>query len=291
MVQLLPTQMYKLQTEGPLNVQLSGRLFNAGFQSVPLYRGWNWMGYPVARTMATAEALEKLQAEEGDLIIGQGGIAIYNDGQWTGTLTEMNPGQGYMFHSVSDKNLFFNATAQSSSRRAQSSIFNVQSSIPEEWTVNKRKYPNVMGMIVQLWHDNVQADNGEWLLAAFCGDECRGVAQQVGDVLMMNVYGSGSETITFYVQNCETSEVLPVDESEPFQAEVLGTMQQPYVMHIGEKTGISLANDPSTKNGESIYQLDGRRVADSESSTPSSSLRKGIYVVTGGAKTKKMVRR
>ena len=287
--ELLPTQMYKLQMDGPLTVQLSGRLFNAGFRAVPLYEGWNWMGYPVARTMTPAEALAKLEAEEGDMLIGQDGMATYSDGQWTGTLMEMNPGQGYMFRSQSDKNLFLNATAQASSRRANSPR---RSSLPDDWTVNKRKYPNVMGMIAQLWHDDALADSGEWQLGAFCGDECRGVAQTVGDgepdqtVLMMNVYGTGSEPISFRVMNRETGEVLDAAEQESFRADVIGSMQQPYALHIGEKTGVrNVAND-TQQTQQATYDLQGRRVEAGQTA-------KGIYVVTDGRKnkTQKVVKR
>ena len=287
--ELLPTQMYKLQMDGPLTVQLSGRLFNAGFRAVPLYEGWNWMGYPVARTMTPTEALAKLEAEEGDMLIGQDGMATYSDGQWTGTLMEMNPGQGYMFRSQSDKNLFLNATAQASSRRANSPR---RSSLPDDWTVNKRKYPNVMGMIAQLWHDDALADSGEWQLGAFCGDECRGVAQTVGDgeptqtVLMMNVYGTGSEPISFRVMNRETGEVLDAAEQEAFRADVIGSMQQPYALHIGEKTGVRYVTNDTQQTQQATYDLQGRKVEAGQTA-------KGIYVVTDGRKnkTQKVVKR
>jgi hypothetical protein len=260
----------------PLTVQLSGRLFNAGFRSIPLYEGWNWMGYPVANTMTPTEALSKLEAEEGDMLIGQDGMATYNDGQWQGTLMAMNPGQGYMYRSASDKNLFLNATAQASSRRnvARRSMSDVQ--YPDGWTVDKRKYPNVMGMIGQLWNGSMQEDVSGWVLAAFCGDECRGIGQTVGDVLMMNVYGNGGEQIGFRVMNVETGEVLGVSSQEAFRPEVLGTMAQPYELHIGDPSGMQTIAMPS--RATVVYDLMGRRLQ------PSTPLGKGVYVVTDAEK-------
>ena len=274
--ELQPTQMYKLQMDQPLTVQLSGRLFNAGFRSIPLYEGWNWMGYPVANTMTPTEALSKLEAEEGDMLIGQDGMATYNDGQWQGTLMAMNPGQGYMYRSASDKNLFLNATAQASSRRnvARRSMSDVQ--YPDGWTVDKRKYPNVMGMIGQLWNGSMQEDVSGWVLAAFCGDECRGIGQTVGDVLMMNVYGNGGEQIGFRVMNMETGEVLGVSSQEAFRPEVLGTMAQPYELHIGDPSGMQTIAMPS--RATVVYDLMGRRLQ------PSTPLGKGVYVVTDAEK-------
>lgn len=270
--ELLPTQMYKLQLDEPMEVQLSGRLFNASFRSIPLYQGWNWMGYPVANTMTPAEALAKLEAEEGDMLIGQDGMSTYSDGQWQGTLLTMVPGQGYMFFSQSDKNLFFNASAQASSRRAYIERNRVNSAErPDGWSVDKHKYPNVMGVIAQLWNGQMQEDVAEWVLAAFCGNECRGIGQPVGEVMMMNVYGSGGEQIGFRVMNIETGEVLGVSNQEAFHPEVLGTMAQPYQLTMGEPTGIKSVSKASSPTA--IYDLMGRRLQ------PSTPLDKGIYVV------------
>ena len=285
--ELLPTQMYKLQMDEPLTVQLSGLLFNAAFRSIPLYAGWNWIGYPAAHTMTPDEALTRLEAEEGDFLIGQDGMAQYSDGQWTGTLTEMVPGQGYMYRSQGDKNLFLNATAQSSSRRqVQSSRFKVQSSIPEGWTVDKRKYPSVMGVIATLYSNGTPANTDEWLVGAFCGEECRGLAQNVSGTLMINVYGQGGEPIAFRAMNLATGEVMTSAEQETFRADVVGTLLQPYGLHIGQATGIVDIADGRWKADGSVYDLQGRQLTDGQ-------MTNGVYVVTDSRKTrtKKMVKR
>lgn len=284
---LLPTEMYKVQMNEAAQLQLSGLLFNAAFRSIPLYEGWNWMGYPVAKTMTPAEALAKLEAEEGDALIGQDGLATFSDGQWTGTLTELNPGQGYMYRSASDKNLFLNATAQSSSRKAnaQFSIHNEQ--LPDSWTVDKRKYPNVMGMVVCLYQNGNPVDDADdWLLGAFCGEECRGLAQTVGEQLMMNVYGQGGEKIVFYVMHRESGEILPVSESEEFRVDLVGSVHQPCVLNIGVLTGIDDIENPVWGGHQTIYDLQGRKVDDSQST-------KGVYIVTDGRQnqTQKVVKR
>ena len=284
--ELLPTEMYKVQMDEAAQVQLSGLLFNAAFRSIPLREGWNWMGYPVAKIMTPTEALAKLEAEEGDVIIGQDGMAQYSDGKWTGTLTEMQPGQGYMYRSVSDKNVFLNATAQSSSRRAQSAVAGVRRSMPEGWTVDKRRYPNVMGAVIQLCQDGVAVDAGEWLVGAFCGDECRGVAQMVDDVLMMNIYGQGGEQLTFRVVHRESGELVGISEQETFRADLLGSIHQPYELNMGQLTGI-VENEEMRNGGNEkwMYDLQGRKVK------PQTA--KGVYIVTDGNKsrTQKVVKK
>ena len=294
--ELLPTQMYKVQMAEADEVQLSGRLFNAAFRAVPLYAGWNWIGYPVAQTMTPAEALQKMEAEEDDAIIGRDGLATYSDGEWTGTLTEMVPGQGYMYRSASDKALFLNATAQASSRAVHRSRTMTDGQWPEDWTVDRQRYPNVMGMVAELWQDGKPVDDSsEWLLGAFSGGECRGLAETVGNHLMMNVYGHGGEKIDFFVMHRESGEILPVSESEEFRADLLGTVRQPYRLNMGVLTGIRDAT--RLNNNEQInnnwYDLQGRRISVSSASSENSVLPKGVYIVTDGQKkgTQKVVRK
>ena len=293
--ELLPTEMYKVQMTEGNQVQLSGLLFNAAFRSVPLREGWNWMGYPVAHTMTPAEALAKLEAEEGDILIGQDGMAQYSDGQWTGTLTELQPGLGYMYFSVSDKNLFLNATAQSSSRMVHRSRFMAPGSeMPEGWTVNKRKYPNVMGMVCDLYQEGTLADHDEWLVGAFSGDECRGLSQTVGGHLMMNIYGQGGEEIVFLALHRESGEVLDVSETETFRSDVLGSLQLPYELHSGVPTGIAQLEDDKLDGESYVYDLQGRRVKKSSVFNSQSSMQsKGIYIMTDGKKsrTRKVVKK
>ena len=284
--ELLPTQMYKVQMAATDEVQLSGKLFNAGFRSIPLHMGWNWIGYPVANVMSPTEALAKMDAQEGEVIIGQDGMSTFSDGHWTGTLEELHPGQGYMFLSLTDKNLFFNATAQASSRRANLQYTNSKRQLPEGWAVDKRKYPNVMGVVAQLCQNGSTVESDDWLVGAFCGNECRGVAQQVDDMLMMNVYGKGSEQIVFRIIHRESGEVVGISDNEDFGSTLLGTMHQPYILNIGQLTGIKDIERSALNNDNAVYDLQGRKV-DAEQTA------KGVYIVTDGSKseTQKVVRK
>ena len=287
--ELLPTEMYKVQMTEAEQVQLSGLLFNAAFRSVPLREGWNWIGYPVNKTMTPTEALAKLEAEEGDVLIGQDGMAQYNDGQWTGTLMELNPGHGYMYRSVSDKNLFLNATAQSSSRRAFVQRRKSSDQYSEVWQTDKRKYPNVMGTVIRLCKNGEAVNADEWLVGAFCGDECRGVAEPVSDVLMMNVYGRGNEQIVFRVIHRESGELVGVSGQEAFRTDLLGTMQQPYELNIGQLTGIKEIDNLRIDDPQSIYDLQGRKIDNGQS--VNGKLNRGVYIVTdsNNSQTQKVV--
>ncbi len=68
----------------------------ASVQTVALNQGWNWWTPTVATDLAT---LETALGSNGLLINSQdGGFARYEDNVWSGTLTEILPGQMYKIH-------------------------------------------------------------------------------------------------------------------------------------------------------------------------------------------------
>ena len=266
--ELLPTEMYKVQATEASGIQLSGLLFNAAFRSIPLAKGWNWIGYPVVNVMSVSEALTKLKADEDDAIMSQDGIALFSDGNWTGTLTTMTPGIGYMYRSGSDKSFFLNASAQASARKIEAT----PKSGGMAWTADKRKYRNVMGLIGHLYKDESLESNDDWIVGAFCNDECRGIAQDVDGHLMMNVFGEDGETIVFRAMRLTTGEILPIVEEVPMCSDLLGNFHSPYDLHIGSKTGIVSTEHYQPTNNEDVYDVQGRKV-------DKSRMNKGVYVI------------
>ncbi len=61
--------------------------------------GWNWISYLLLEEMPLTTALENLSAGNGDMIKSQDGYSTYNasTGRWTGSLSAMIPGQGYIY--------------------------------------------------------------------------------------------------------------------------------------------------------------------------------------------------
>ena len=115
-------------------------------------------------------------------------------------------------------------------------------------------------------------NNDDYVVGAFCDEECRGVAQISGRHLMMNVYGKSGETITFRVMHRESGEVQIIAEQEPLYSDLLGTIQKPYELHIGNFTGIISTNGYQDKNSTAVYDVQGRKVDKNQ-------MKKGVYVV------------
>ena len=62
------------------------------------------MAYPCGEAKSIAAAITN--AEAGDTIVSQDGTtATYNGSSWTGTLTMLTPGHGYLYKSVSAKQI------------------------------------------------------------------------------------------------------------------------------------------------------------------------------------------
>ena len=231
-----PTELYKVEMSTADNIQLSGKLFNSALKPVPLVQGWNWMGYPMPGAMSVNEALVLLEADEDDCIVGQDGSAVYNDGLWRGTLTTLEPGKGYLLKVNSDRLLRYN-TSRSSVRLHAPAIAGQNEELP--WTVDIHRYPNVTPVIADLWDGNSLTSSVGYALAAFVGDECRGIATEVNGRWMMNIFGLGGEKVTFKALNRSTGLVHDVTETQSFTADLLGTMALPVQLHIADGAGLN----------------------------------------------------
>lgn len=239
LTELKPTLGYKILVDADDNVALDGKLYNASYKSIGLSKGWNWIGYPLAHVMEIAQALEHFTPEEGDYIIGQDDFTQYADGEWVGTLSTLTPGLGYLYKSGATKQMFFNSTATLSSRaEAQRRVAAIES----PWSCDKHKYPNVMAVTACLYNNEMAEDAGDYYVAAFCDNECRGVGKTVKGLVMMNVYGQGNETIQFKVIDKETEQLMDIAENVAFNADVQGSIAAPFRMTIGDGLTTDIAN-------------------------------------------------
>ena len=90
-----PGQMYKIETQTSGTLTLSGAALPGN--AITFMPGYNWFGYTGGGGLTIAEALGDFEPAENDQIIGQEGTAAYNNGEWSGTLTSLVPGKGYVY--------------------------------------------------------------------------------------------------------------------------------------------------------------------------------------------------
>ena len=95
LVDFVPGKMYKIQTNASCNFSLSGNYIPVCVNIVP---GKNWFGYTGLHAATITEAFDGFVPTEGDRINSQGeGYAVYHNGAWSGTLSTLLPGHGYIY--------------------------------------------------------------------------------------------------------------------------------------------------------------------------------------------------
>jgi len=96
LMDVVPGKMYKILTNDATEFTLSGEVVTSTITILP---GYNWFGYTGSRPTAIAQALgSDFTPTEGDQIMAQNNTsAIYENGTWTGSLTVLVPGKGYVY--------------------------------------------------------------------------------------------------------------------------------------------------------------------------------------------------
>jgi hypothetical protein len=93
------SKKYKITVTSACEITLEGMPIDPVEHPVTIMNGNNYLGFPVNQNMTLTEAFAGF-AVNGDKIISQTGSATYNRGRWQGsTLTELQPGKGYIYNS------------------------------------------------------------------------------------------------------------------------------------------------------------------------------------------------
>ena len=244
LTELKPAVGYKVQANEVGGNTIEDFEFNANDHTLDIHVGWNWIGYPLNQTMTIAEALAYFDASEEDMIVSldADAYAWFDGNQWKCSKEDFGfePGKGYMFKSATAANIQFNTNTSST---AASRVGRRNWLIGSPWAFNKHAYPNVMPVTAEFFIDGVKCDDGQFIVAAFAGDECRGVGQWHDGRLMLNVHGDGGEKVTFMAYDKTTEQYYLVDESLTFKADNEGTWFVPMKLTLGnETTGMSEVN-------------------------------------------------
>ena len=94
----VPGQMYKIAVQNAGIITLTGTSVNP--EEMDILPGYTWFGYTGTQAKAIATVLGNFEPTNGDKIIAEDGTeASYNNG-WSGTLTTLVPGHGYVYFST-----------------------------------------------------------------------------------------------------------------------------------------------------------------------------------------------
>lgn len=260
----------KVNMSAQSSLKLDGDMFNPYLEPVSLKAGWNWIGYPLSVGLTVDNALVGMKSEVGDFVVNiNDGFSQYDGEKWIGTLNEMAPGKGYLMKSASDKEFIYNTLSVHSSKALMAKA-GEQIELP--WSVDVRKYPNVMCVTAELYANELKSDDGKYVVAAFVDGECRGIGKAIGDKVFLMVHGGDKADVDFFAFDTESGSVYDIEEKAEFTADIIGSVALPQIFHLGGMSGINsvIYDKPTSK---SIHNILGQKVKSID--------RSGVYIIDG----------
>lgn len=252
-----PAAGYKLKMARAADITLRGELFDNA-QPVSVHEGWNWMGVPLYNATALEAALADYLPSEGDAIVGLEGFATFEEGTWKGTLQALAPGRAYLLRSARPQDFRWTALSQPATREKRYAPARIAEEVP--WQANLHAYPNVMNMVAVLYIEGTPVTEGDFLVAAFSGDECRGLGTLIDGRLYFTIHGDGSEPLTFRMMDTE-GQVYTASQTMAMQpTAIVGSRVEPYRLDVNA-TAIRMPNVVSAKPvSVAYYNAYGMRV-------------------------------
>lgn len=276
-------------------------------QIVPM---WNWLGNPYQydhdiNSVFSTEDTYANKFNVGDRIVSKDdGFAEYNGEKWTGTLTTLHAGLGYMYFNAGSENVDMEYLREGSMPQG-TPVMNAPQHKQSVWTYNSAPFADNMTIVADLGND-YSAER--FTVGAFVGDECRGEGEMIDGKCFITVHADKGETISFKLHDAVSGEMRTINEQMPF-TKMAGSLRAPQRLTVGGiVTGITAADIASSGiavvDGQITVQ--GMDVADvivcnasgavvSTGETTVTGLPSGVYVVKvktkdGKTVTKKLVK-
>lgn len=165
------SEMYKINLSAPATLKVLGRVADPSSRLITVKQGWNWIAYNATSAMSLDEAFAGMQPEDGDVVKAQSCFAVYDGYEWAGTLSLLEPGQGYMLYSVATADRTF---AYPSAGQIDKTVKARARRLPPAGyfePVDYHKYPDNMSLIARVTFDGNELPGAE--IGIYAGDECR----------------------------------------------------------------------------------------------------------------------
>lgn len=242
LIALNPVEAYKVFAPSGAAATLEGIAFDPA-TTVALDEGANWIGiHAESGSMTLHDLFANLQPDEGDVIVGREGFAQADaDGNWVGNLERMQLGRGYIYFSQSAKEFTYNMAASEETDEPVAET--TAEDIP--WTVECGRYSSVMAITASVVEDNgIPADENNYAIGAFCGDECRGIGTGIDGLSMISVFGEPGDMINFRILSTATGEEVELMQTLVFEEKPVGTLAEPYTIDMTATSALDeITND------------------------------------------------
>ena len=247
-------QMYMIHTNEACPLQMTGIPVSLVNTPITLNPGWNWIGFPSSLDLPVSDALSLFDPQPSDVIKGRNGYAsfvIYGSYSfWSGSLSSLVPGQGYKYYSNSGTP----KTVAYSSARGDAPVVPV-SSEPSACSLTPvvDRFASNMTVTAVVDVEGVELRSGDYELAAFVGDECRGCVKLVyvepldRFLAFLLVFGEENENLRFALTDGRGLN-WSVDRMVYSVDGMAGSPTEPVVLHFGP-----LGVNESVRNAVVVY--------------------------------------
>lgn len=253
--------MYMINMNSEQEISITGVLANPSEIAITLNPSWNWIGYPTNKTNEINAALANLTAKDNDMLKSRNAFASYYSALgWVGTLTELTPGEGYMYNSTrADAIDFYYGSSKSGQTPKEIRRTN-------HWEVSVGEYEVNSTIIGVLEIDGQEQRDENLVVGAFIGDRCVGQTNALfvealdRYLVFLTYFGNEDDEIAFRMY--DEANDMEYGDSETtvlFEANsMLGTVDNPFVinfntMGVDEFGFIQLALFPNpVKKGDKV---------------------------------------
>ena len=244
--------MYKARMSSAKVLKLIGSHGSKEDRTITVMPGWNWIAYNNTQTASVADALAGMDPQDGDMIKGQYGFALFDGYEWTGSLKALTPGQGYMLQSASTNVRTFNYPSSLPAYVQKKAA--AQSKQSTFTPVDHHKYPSNMTITARVTLDGMVQQDAE--VGVFAGDECRTAEFTDADgYAYFTVPGDGKCTLRFML--AKDGQTWLSDVTLDFAEDAIcGSYKLPFEVTFGKTTfidGITADDDTNTR----WYDLNG----------------------------------
>lgn len=259
-------QMYKFFCTTDCNLIVRGELTDIN-TPIAIKQGWNWIGSTSHYNIPIDEALLNLNPKKDDYIKGKTSFAVYDGhGHWNGTLTAIEPGEGYKLHAQEAGTLIFpNVSDYASSRRMAT-----RANHPTALTSDYADYADNMNIVMCITAGGSPVTDAT--VSVFIDESLRGQTEAIDGLYYLTVAGNPVDTgknLTLIITHEDKEIIVNLDDVSFAIDHIQGTSSQPYVINLDDLSGIASIN--SNSGDDEFFDLQGRRLSNKPS--------RGIYIV------------
>jgi len=220
------TGMYMLKSTNADILTFSGAPVDPGSTPIELGEGWNWIGFTPQNDGFTNDALAGITTDAGDFLKTTDGTSeYYPDYGWYGSLESMAPTQGYMLKVGTASTLIYPNFGPDDYVSDELSREDMPPAITD-WVADYHDYEFSGNITMSI--GNRTDSEGDYI-AAFVGNECRGVAERMyfpfGDSYMYSimVYSNVAEgeELRFKYYDSVMGDVVEYTETIDFTSDMI----------------------------------------------------------------------